>query len=297
VRALVAAALDLPEDATEAGPLLDRLAAPPTGRPTVAVLAGGDAGSEPAGLVLASVSGSDSGVGHLDLLAVHPEARRRGVGSALVRRAEEELRALGVREVRWAGNPPCYGWPGVDVRYTPALCLAGTLGYERYRTAENLTADLATAPLDTAEDEARLAAEGVTVRRATADDLSVLAAWAERTWNASWAWELSQAVLVPGGGCHIALREQDSGPGGEPAVLAFAAYGGNRPSWFGPMGTDPAARKLGLGRLLLRRCLADQRASGLVSAQIGWVGPIPFYARAVAARVERIFWLYRRTLD
>jgi mycothiol synthase len=292
-RALVAAALDLPEDATEAGPLLDRLANPPTGRQTFAVPAGADTTGLPdglAGLALASVSQSDPAVGHLDLLAVHLGARRRGIGSALVRRAEQELRGLGVREVRWAGNPPCYGWPGVDVRYTPAVCLAGALGYERSRAAENMTADLATAPLDTAGDEARLAAEGVTVRRATPDDLPVLAAWAERTWNASWAWELSQAVLVPGAACHVAVHEKDG-------VLAFAAYGGNRPSWFGPMGTDPAARKLGLGRVLLRRCLADQRASGLVSAQIGWVGPIPFYARTVAARVERIFWLYRRTLD
>ncbi len=78
-------------------------------------------------------------------------------------------------------------------------------------------------------------------------------------------------------------------------ILAFAAWGA-RPQWFGPMGTAPEARGLGLGGVLLRRCLADQRDAGLSSAQIGWVGPLGFYARAVGARAQRVFWLYRRDL-
>nr|WP_256862898.1 hypothetical protein [Microbispora sp. GKU 823] len=63
------------------------------------------------------------------------------------------------------------------------------------------------------------------------------------------------------------------------------------------MGTAEAARGLGVGRVLLRRCLADQAAAGQTSAQIGWVGPLRFYSRTVGARTERVFWLYRRALD
>ncbi|MFC7587194.1 hypothetical protein ACFQYP_28345 [Nonomuraea antimicrobica] len=62
------------------------------------------------------------------------------------------------------------------------------------------------------------------------------------------------------------------------------------------MGTAPGARGLGLGRVLLRRCLAEQRAAGQTESQIGWVGPLAFYSRAVGARAERVFWLYRREL-
>ncbi|GAA3446682.1 hypothetical protein [Planomonospora venezuelensis] len=58
----------------------------------------------------------------------------------------------------------------------------------------------------------------------------------------------------------------------------------------------PAARGLGAGRVLLRRCLAETRAAGLVRAQISWVGPLGFSSRAVGARAERVFWLYRRDL-
>lgn len=275
---LVAGALAY--DGDEAAAMLDRLSVPPDGRRTAWLRAGDD------GLALVSVNDKDPAVGHLDLLAVAPGARRRGTGTALVRAAEETLAGLGVREVRWAGNPPCYVLPGVDVRYTPALCLATSLGYEQYRTAQNMTADLATADLSTVDDEGRLAARGVSIRRAVPGELPALRAWALDAFNASWAWEIEQSVVRPDAACHVAWRDG--------AVLAFAGHGANRPSWFGPMGTDPAARNLGLGRVLLRRCLADQRDAGLDRAQIGWVGPIPFYSRTVAARVERIFWLYRK---
>lgn len=287
---LVARALEY--DVAEAPALLHRLAAPPAGRRT-AWLRAGVAGQPDAGLVVASVNDADPTVGHLELLAVDPRYRRRGVGTALVRAAEERLAALGVREVRWAGNPPCYAWPGIDVRYTPALCAAEALGYEWYREAHNMAVDLAAtgaaaADLSTTAEEERLAAAGVAVRAATTADLTVLGDWAERTWNASWRWELEQSVLGSTAGCHVAWRDGD--------VLAFAGYGANRPRWFGPMGTDPAARNLGLGRVLLRRCLSDMRDRGVDDAQIGWVGPIPFYSRTVGARVDRVFWLYRRTL-
>jgi hypothetical protein len=61
------------------------------------------------------------------------------------------------------------------------------------------------------------------------------------------------------------------------------------------MGTGGELRKLGIGGVLLRRCLNDMRELGHVrTAQIGWVGPIPFYARTVDAYVERVYWMYRR---
>lgn len=292
-------ALHLPEDAAEAAHIVRRLY--PGGRSgpvawsgggaSVARVAVGDAGAV-VGVVLASLSYRDPAVGHIDLVAVRPALQRRGIGRALLAAAETALAAAGAREVRIAGNLP-YAWPGIDVRYTPAVCAALALGYQHESTAWNMTVDLSTpdAPrlLDTGPAERRLAAGGVTVRRATVHDVPALAGFIHANFSEGWAWEVEQSIGRDGAGCHLAADE-----GGR--ILGFAAYGALRPSLFGPTGTAPAARGSGIGGVLLRRCLADQRAAGHTRVQIGWVGPVPFYSRTVGAYIERVFFLYRKEL-
>jgi GNAT superfamily N-acetyltransferase len=80
------------------------------------------------------------------------------------------------------------------------------------------------------------------------------------------------------------------------AYVGFACHGVNRAAWFGPMGTLPSEQRHGIGAVLLGRCLADIRRAGHASAQIAWTGPVRFYARAVGARIDRVFWAYRKKL-
>jgi mycothiol synthase len=156
-----------------------------------------------------------------------------------------------------------------------------------------MTADLTTegslALRPTAPAEQRLTDAGVTVRRAVLEDLTALRDFALMNFGSGWAGEVIHSVGRERAGCHVAI-------GSDGAIMGFAAYGSSRPSVFGPMGTAPSAQGLGIGGVLLRRCLADQRAAGLGSAQIGWVGPVPFYCGAAGARVERVFFLYRKRL-
>ncbi|MDG4806484.1 GNAT family N-acetyltransferase [Micromonospora sp. WMMD1120] len=285
-------ALDLPEDAVEATSIVDVLWSRAAADRVVVGLGAYRDGAL-VGALLCSLSATEPGTGHVDLIAVAPDQRRRGVGRALLRRAERVLAERGATEVLLAGNPPYYAWPGIDVRYTPAVCAALALGYRQDRTAWNMTADLSydTSPAlrSTEAAERRLADQGVTVRRAEPADLPALAAFARSTFGGAWDGELAGSVGRADAGCHLAERDGE--------VLGFAAYGSSRPSWFGPMGTAPAAEGSGIGGVLLRRCLRDQRAAGLDQAQIGWVGPVPFYSGSAGARIERVFFLYRRSLN
>lgn len=270
-------ALDLPEDAAEAAPMVARLRASPNR--SFATVA--EDGGRIVGVAFASLGHRDPTVGHLDLVAVHPRVRRNGIGRSLMGAAETALAAAGATKVLIAGNMP-YAWPGIDVRYTPAVCAALALGYAQDDTAWNMTAELSTLD-DAAPAEQRLARSGIAVRRAVAADMPNLTRFIEANFSGGWAWEVEQSA-----GCHIAVRDGE--------ILGFAAYGALRPSWFGPMGTAPGAQGTGIGGVLLRRCLADQRAAGHLRVQIGWVGPVPFYSRTVGAYIERVFFLYRKGL-
>ncbi len=57
----------------------------------------------------------------------------------------------------------------------------------------------------------------------------------------------------------------------------------NRATWIGPMATDPDRRHGGTGHAVLAALAADIGASCVVeSAEIAWVAPVPFYAKAGA---------------
>jgi mycothiol synthase len=295
-------AADLPvillgETATSAGTALDETTDPArTARDETTDPARVALVAELDGAVAGVACGSlrrDQPLGYVDLLAVLPAARRRGVGAALLAATEQALAARGAIGFRLAGNPPVYLWPGVDTRYEAMAALADRAGYQRFAEAVNLAVDLAPGPpgddpLDTQADERRLAREGITVRRPAAADAGPLTAWLRQgPWgDSAWPDEVARSLGHTPPACHIAERDGH--------YLAFAAHSANRRGWFGPMGTLDAERRRGLGAVLLKRCLADIRASGLASAQIGWTGPVEFYEHAVAARLDRHFHLYRK---
>jgi mycothiol synthase len=285
IRALCAESLSLDPDATELTGILQA-----SQGPQLALV------SESAGKVTGIACGAvrrrpGAGVrGHVDLLAVAPAARGAGAGARLLAAVEDELRCGGATEIWLGQGPPVWLWPGVDPRYTAMICLAERSGYQRCGEEVNMAVDLAAARLGTDDAERSLAAAGITVRRAAPAEAAGVAAWLRQgPWgDSSWPAEAELALAHDPPGCHIAAR------GG--AYLAFACHGCNRRAWFGPMGTLDAERRHGIGTALLRRCLADLRAAGHESAQIGWTGPVRFYARAVGARIDRVFWSYRKTL-
>jgi GNAT superfamily N-acetyltransferase len=223
--------------------------------------------------------------GWVGLYGVESAYCRHGVARALHDRVLSGL-PRDVLEIEPLAIPCNYLVPGIDPRYTESLCLLEALGYERFGETANLTVDL-TRPYETADALRSLAARGVEIRRAQLSDSALLDGFFDAHFGDGWRYEAELALRNDPPSLHVAFRDG--------RIIAFSAHSTqNRElGFFGPMGTAPDSRGLGLGRVLLWLCLNDLREAGHRTAVIPWVGPITFYHRWAGCRVERIFWRYR----
>jgi mycothiol synthase len=214
------------------------------------------------------------GVAWILLLAVRPERRRTGIARGLVDAVVGECRAAGVREVHTGNCAPRYVWPGVDLSQTEALACFQDLGFEAYDHGLNMllpTAYRAAPP------------PGVSVERETGDDAIDLA----RREFPQWEDEITRGIEH---GTTFAARDTEG------RTIAFGAHSVNRATWIGPMATDPSRRHGGTGHAILAALAADIGSSyGVDAAEIAWVAPVPFYAKAGAV-AHRAFRMHRLRL-
>ena len=220
-----------------------------------------------------SATAGQHGVGFVKLVAVHPDARRRGHGRALLDAAHGWLRdGHGCTTVIAGAAAPFYLWPGVDVAHLDALCLFEAAGYHVTGSEVNMTV--------TTRFRAEAPA-GVRIVRALDDDVVDSAlALVQREWP--W-WEAELRRAIEHGCCHVALDESSGAP------IGFACHSVNRAGWIGPMGTDPRQQHNGVGAALLGQLCRDLMVADFTAAEVAWVGPVGFYAKTAGASVSRSF--------
>jgi ribosomal protein S18 acetylase RimI-like enzyme len=229
-------------------------------------------GDEHAAAVLTVRQVGDVAGAWLVLLAVHPDHRRRGHGRALVAECAGRARRAGARDLHLGTAFPRYVWPGVDFRFTAALALFEATGFEPYGAACNMaisTSFRADVPAD------------VAIEREDRDGAIALAARCFPQWSD----EVERGVAA--GTCYAARTGSDT--------IGFACHSVNRAGSIGPMATDPERQRARVGRALLAAVCAALSADGRAEADIAWVGPIGFYAKA-GARVSRVFRTAKLTL-
>lgn len=204
----------------------------------------------------------------IDLLAVRPGARRRGLGSQLVAAAIDMFAADGVQ---WGASVPWYLWPGIDTSCTEALGLAESMGFENRRPAiQNMTVD----PL---WQVGRASTELRVVRADPAESSGVLEAVAAE--YPGWVDEFRRGIEQ--GTVHVVC--DGDGP------LGAGAHSVNRLGWIGPMATFARGHGRGVGTEALAAVCADLASAGYGACEIAWVGPVRFYAKAAGATMGRTF--------
>jgi ribosomal protein S18 acetylase RimI-like enzyme len=241
-----------------------------------------------AGVVRQATTSYDKRMGFVKLIGVAPRWQRQGWGAVLLTELETRLALSGAEVARVFADSPSHLVPGVDYRLTSLVCLLLRHGYDQQWAVVNMEADLARAPLETADEERRLISADVQISRLARHDAEAFQFYLQSQWHWEWQIEPMRSLRRDPVSCFVATIHGE--------FVGFAAYNLAGPGSFGPMGVRPDLRRLGIGGVLLKRCLADMRARGYSAADIQWVGPIPFYASQVGAQISRCFFQLEKRL-
>ena len=240
------------------------------------------------GAVTLSVTGvGEHRSAHVQLLVVHPARRGRGIATALVRAAEQWATERGLGELTVGGAAPFYLFTGIDSRWTAAVCLFESLGYERTGTELDLScATRGSTP--SRSSPSHPPSTEVVVQHVDDDErAAALMAMVQRDWPL-WSAEFRRAADA---GTVVIARDGAEGP-----VLGAAAHSVSRLGVIGPVAVDPTAHGRGIGSELMSVVLADLSVAGLRTAEIAWTSTVRFYAKACGATIARTSLLMRRTL-
>jgi GNAT superfamily N-acetyltransferase len=122
---------------------------------------------------------------------------------------------------------------------------------------------------------AKVAAAGITVRRALPPERHVVLDWIEERFGKPWVSEAALCLSQQPPTILIAVKDN--------ALLGFACYDGTAKGFFGPTGVDPESRGSGIGEALLFATLRAMREAGYGYAVIGDPGPVEFYRKRLDA--------------
>ena len=210
---------------------------------------------------------SDAERGYITLIGVLPEHQRRGIGSELLARAEEYLKAQGRKMVMVSSYAPGYFIPGVDVRaYETGLKFFANRGYAEVYRPLAMQVDLWdwSVPGWVREKELELTGAGVTVEMWTAELARPLIEFAQAEFPGDWVRvvrETGQKILA-GDSPNRLMTVMENGK-----VVAFSHYENER---FGPIGVAASQRGRCLGQILMYRTLEAQRTAGFRCAWFLW---------------------------
>ncbi len=128
---------------------------------------------------------------------------------------------------------------------------------------------------DSRELIARLASEGILIRRVQPFEATALSAFIVEHFSQEWADEIAPAYSRQPVSCYIATFEKH--------IIGFGAYECTRRDFFGPTGVADKFRCKGIGKALLLACLEGMRDIGYVYGIIGGGHILDYYAKCAGA--------------
>jgi GNAT superfamily N-acetyltransferase len=255
-------------------------------------------GTELVGFSLTERNGES---GFLHALLVAPDKQRQGIGLALLRATESQLRDEGCRKL-WLGRGPERLWTALPEDLPEAAAFFAAQGFGAESEVCDLAIDLREQPGNLYQD--RLAAAGVEVVPCTREMLPEVLAFEQREF-AGWMSGIlrfaakgeEENVLVVRNDEEIVGTIQTFPPGSRAAGpnLVWRAAFDDTLGGYGAVGIAKAWRGKGLGIAMCEAAGNRLREQGAVHCFIDWTTIVDFYAR-VGAKIWRRFTMMGKAL-
>lgn len=251
--------------------------------------------SQPVGFILSLVlrypienTGLLEHRGFITAFGVHPDKRRKGIGTALLQKAEDFCRARARTEIALAPYTPNYFVPGVDKeRYSEGLQFLTRRGFGEFSEAIAMDAMIGTFEIDDdlKAKEQEIEAEGVRIVPFTRDRTVAFLDFMANEMPGPWLEDARRNLKDMTRG----MFQEDS------IILAthndrIIGYCQHEGQHFGPFGIINDWQGKGIGTVLLARTLYEMRRKGNHAAYVLWTGE-----RAAAGVYKRLgFTISRR---
>lgn len=212
--------------------------------------------------------------GHVRLIAVHPDAQHRGVGSGLLGWAEHELRSRGATKIAF-GMEPHHFFPGVPVDWDGLVWLEKRDYALSMGVSNDLARDLSDLP----------ALELPTNVRLSWLETERVLEFVQHEFPGRWPHDVRD-TLERGAHQHLALEMDRQvlgfaliGLRSDPAILPSSLWS-SEDCGLGPMGVSHELRGRGLGMVLLVAAMHALKTRGGTRMGIDWTGVQTFYEKA-----------------
>lgn len=208
--------------------------------------------------------------GFITAFAVDPAHCGKGVGSALLDRAENFFRERGRKEIVISPYTPNYFVPGVDkAAYATGVEFLKKRGFSEFTEAIAMDARVDAFEIDakTLEKDSRLRAEGIEVdyfkREWMAEYLNFMGTNMHGPWLEDARKMLREIVKGAAPEDSITVARQKG------AIVGFCQFVGEH---FGPFGVIDALQGKGIGSVLLAKTMLAMRRHGYHNAFLLWTG-------------------------
>jgi GNAT superfamily N-acetyltransferase len=213
----------------------------------------------------------DIDYGYIKGFFVLKDFRRQGIGTKLLYKATEYIRSKSKSNIRVIAYTGRYFFPGVDLRYEPAIKFFESKGFKKDDVIDDMDLDLINFRVSDYHKEARrrMTAAGVRVEEYNPAMLDKMRDFVDKLKMIPWFPEGWEKDFKEKGDKFVAVKGDE--------IVGWASYWpGKETAGFGPIAVLKSMRGNGIGSCLLLECVLKMREYGADRVFAGWTNT-PFY--------------------